>query len=230
MTIQSNTTRLLIVIKECILHYYFQLHFNINVNFTIFYFTLLLFSLMPPHIHTSFRVPPSWLWQKCNRLLRLGRPWGAVTLSWWCEGWYIGRWGARRGLKSKSTKLPRPWSPRGSSPYKENSHGRAGNRTWDLVISSQKLWPLDHELAGQNCSLKKDCRGTKDRTPKLHSPVICCFRHNRLGFLLQVNLWTVANNSYSLWADLCYLHTFPDTCRLTEPVYALWGIRPLDLS
>ena len=41
--------------------------------------------------------------------------------------------------------LPRPWSPRGSSPYKENSHGRAGNRTRDLVISSQKLWPLDHE-------------------------------------------------------------------------------------
>ena len=29
--------------------------------------------------------------------------------------------------------------------HKENSHGRAGNRTRDLVISSQKLWPLDHE-------------------------------------------------------------------------------------
>ena len=31
------------------------------------------------------------------------------------------------------------------SPHKENSHGRAGNRTRDLVISGQKLWPLDHE-------------------------------------------------------------------------------------
>ena len=31
---------------------------------------------------------PSWVWQKCNRLLRLGRPWGAVTLSRWCEWWY----------------------------------------------------------------------------------------------------------------------------------------------
>ena len=30
-------------------------------------------------------------------------------------------------------------------PHKENPHGRAGNRTQDLVISSQKLWPLDHE-------------------------------------------------------------------------------------
>jgi hypothetical protein len=31
---------------------------------------------------------PSWLWRKCNQLLRLGRPWGAVTLSRLCEGWY----------------------------------------------------------------------------------------------------------------------------------------------
>ena len=30
-------------------------------------------------------------------------------------------------------------------PHMENSHGRAGNRTRDLVISSQKLWTLDHE-------------------------------------------------------------------------------------
>ena len=61
---------------------------------------------MPPHVPTNFRGPPSWLWRKCNRLLRLGRRWGAVTLSRWCEGWYIGRWGARRGLKSRSTNYP----------------------------------------------------------------------------------------------------------------------------
>ena len=59
-----------------------------------------VFFLMPPHVHTNFRGPPSWLWRKCNRLLRLGRPWGAVTLSRWCKGWYIGRWGARRGIHS----------------------------------------------------------------------------------------------------------------------------------
>jgi len=34
------------------------------------------------------RGPPSWSWQKRNRLLSLGRPWGAVTLSRWCEWWY----------------------------------------------------------------------------------------------------------------------------------------------
>ena len=33
----------------------------------------------------------------------------------------------------------------GIFPFKKNSHGRAGNRTRDLVISSQRLWPLDHE-------------------------------------------------------------------------------------
>jgi hypothetical protein len=27
----------------------------------------------------------------------------------------------------------------------KNSHGRAGNRTRDLTISSQKYWPVDHE-------------------------------------------------------------------------------------
>jgi hypothetical protein len=27
----------------------------------------------------------------------------------------------------------------------KNSLGRARNRTWDLMISSQKHWPLDHE-------------------------------------------------------------------------------------
>jgi hypothetical protein len=32
---------------------------------------------------------PSRLWPKCNRLLRLGRPWGAVTLSRWGGWWYM---------------------------------------------------------------------------------------------------------------------------------------------
>jgi hypothetical protein len=32
---------------------------------------------------------PSWLWQKCNWLLRCGRPWGAITLSRWGGWWYM---------------------------------------------------------------------------------------------------------------------------------------------
>jgi len=30
-------------------------------------------------------------------------------------------------------------------PFRENSHGRTGNRNRDLMISRQRLWPLDHE-------------------------------------------------------------------------------------
>ena len=52
---------------------------------------------------------PLRLWLKCNRLLRLGRPVGAVTLSrwewWWSERWI---WGARGGLKPNFYQIPRP--------------------------------------------------------------------------------------------------------------------------
>jgi hypothetical protein len=48
-------------------------------------------------------------------------------------------------LNLSSTKLPRPWSPWESSPSKKNPNGRTGNRTRDLMISSRKLWALDHE-------------------------------------------------------------------------------------
>jgi hypothetical protein len=44
-----------------------------------------------------------------------------------------------------STKLPRPWSPLESSPSRRNPHGRTGNRTRDLMISIQKLWPQDQD-------------------------------------------------------------------------------------
>jgi hypothetical protein len=47
-------------------------------------------------------------------------------------------------LNLSSTKLSRPWSPLESSPSRKNPHGRTGNRTRDLMISSQKLLPLDH--------------------------------------------------------------------------------------
>jgi hypothetical protein len=46
-------------------------------------------SPMPPHVPHGLRGLPSRLWPKCNRLLRLGRPWGAVTLSQWGGWWYM---------------------------------------------------------------------------------------------------------------------------------------------
>ena len=57
----------------------------------------------------GLRGPPSWPWQQCNRLLSLGRPWGAVTLSRWCDG-DIGGCSARRALKpNRLLRLGRPW-------------------------------------------------------------------------------------------------------------------------
>jgi hypothetical protein len=100
---------------------------------------------MPPHVPYVLRGLPSRLWPKCNRLLRLGCPWGAVTLSRWGGWWYMNMRYQEGALNLSSTKLTRPWSPWGSSPSRKNPHGRNGNRTRDLMISSQKIWPLDHE-------------------------------------------------------------------------------------
>ena len=43
----------------------------------------------------------------------------------------------------------------GIFPFKDNSHDRAGNRTRHLMISNQRLWPLDHEAGlSFQCSVK----------------------------------------------------------------------------
>jgi hypothetical protein len=44
---------------------------------------------MPPHVPYGLLGLPSRLWPKCNRFLRLGRPWGAITLSRWGGWWYM---------------------------------------------------------------------------------------------------------------------------------------------
>jgi hypothetical protein len=51
----------------------------------------------------------------------------------------------KRGLNLSSNKLPRQWSPWESSPLRKYPHDSTGNRTQNLMLSSQKLWPLDHE-------------------------------------------------------------------------------------
>ena len=57
----------------------------------------------------------------------------------------IGGCSARRALKPKFYQPTQTMVTAGILPFKENSHGRTGNRTRDLMISSQILWPLDHE-------------------------------------------------------------------------------------
>jgi hypothetical protein len=89
-----------------------------------------------------------------------------------------------RALNLNSTKLSRPWSPWGSSPSRENPHGRTGNRTRELMISSQKLWALDHE-AGQSL------RFLNVKLVILN----CCQQHNFHGVRRR---WITHNKAYNI--------------------------------
>ena len=60
----------------------------------------------------------------------------------------IGKWGARRGLKYRSTNYPDHGHHRYPPPTRKIPMVEPGIETRDLVISSHKLWPLDQE-AGQ---------------------------------------------------------------------------------
>jgi hypothetical protein len=76
-------------------------------------------------------------------------------------------------LNLSSTKLPRPWSPWESSPSKKNPHGRTGNRTRGLMISSQKLWPLDLEAG--HTFLYKSCKIATLNSPDLFQLTVMYF-------------------------------------------------------
>jgi len=55
----------------------------------------------------------------------------------------IGGCSARRAHKPKFYQPTQTMVTAGILPIGENSHGGAGNRTQDLVINSQRDWPLD---------------------------------------------------------------------------------------
>ena len=57
----------------------------------------------------------------------------------------IGGCSARRTLKPKFCQPTQTMVTERILPFRENSHGSAGNRIRDLMSSSQRLWPLDHE-------------------------------------------------------------------------------------
>ena len=95
---------------------------------------------------TSWSPPTPRLWLKCNRLLKLGRPVGAVALSrwewWWNERWI---WGNRGALNLISTNYPDHGHHGRLHLSRKRAYCRAGNRTRDLMVSSQELWPPSHE-------------------------------------------------------------------------------------
>jgi hypothetical protein len=121
------------------------LQYFLHQLMNMFFRENVIFFPMPLHVPYGLRGLPSRLWPKCKRLLKLGRPWGAVTLSPWGGWWYMEYEVPGGGLNLSSTKLPRPWSPWEYTLLRKNPQCRTGNQTRDLIISSQKLWPLDHE-------------------------------------------------------------------------------------
>ena len=99
-----------------------------------------------------------------SQIIRYSMSWCAGCLSWWgplqrgdlSRGfnhcWLLlapRNWGFDR--KSNSTNYPDHGHHGDHPPTRKNPHGRTGNRTRDLVISSQKLWPLDHEAGRCTC-------------------------------------------------------------------------------
>ena len=109
----------------------------------------------------------------------------------------------------------------GILPYKENSHGRAGNRTRDLVVSSQKLWSLDHE-AGR----KKDddvvwSGGDRKGSGRGN---LGSLLPNRQCTLRAVHEIVVAleKEYYVFWARVCSL-SYP-ACNAHAPYRHLWPV------
>jgi hypothetical protein len=101
----------------------------------------IFFNPMPPHVLLDFVVfPPGhgssvtdfWGWDAHEAQLRFPDDVSGD----------IGGWSARSALKPKPTQI---MVTAGVLLFKKNFHDRAGNQTRDLIISSQRLWPLDHE-------------------------------------------------------------------------------------
>ena len=102
---------------------------------------------MPPHVLVDFVVlPPGHGWSVTDLW-----GWDAHEAQLRCPddvSGDIGGCSARRAPKPKFYWPTQTMVTGGILPFRENSHGRAGNWTQDLMICSQILWPLDHE-AGQ---------------------------------------------------------------------------------
>ena len=100
---------------------------------------------MPPHVLEDFLVLPPGHGSSVTDFWG----WDAHEAQLHCPdnvSGDIGGWSARRALKLKFYLPTQTMVTVGILPFRENSHGRAGNRNQDFMISSQRLWPLDHEV------------------------------------------------------------------------------------
>jgi hypothetical protein len=99
---------------------------------------------MPPHVLVDFAVLPP----RHGRIVTDFWGWDAHEAQLRCPDDLSGDIGgctARRALKPKFYQPNQNMVTAGILSFKENFQGSAGNRTRDLVFSSQRDWPLDHE-------------------------------------------------------------------------------------
>jgi hypothetical protein len=96
----------------------------------------------PPHVHIDFVVPLPGSGWSVNDVWG----WGAYRAQLCCLD-SVNDDTYKRGVPEAALiyRLPRPWSLWGSYPARENSHSTTGNRTRDLMASSQKFWPPSQE-------------------------------------------------------------------------------------
>jgi hypothetical protein len=144
---------------------------------------------MPPHVrHGLHGLPPGcgrsvtdfWVWDA--REVRLRCP-DEVDGDTWI-------WSTSRGLNLNCTNYPDDGHD-GDPPLSgKNPHGRAWNLTRDLMISSQKRWPLDHEAGRRN----------------IHNNICLIQVQLDVHYILYFFLDNVSSTCFG-----CYLHPSPGT-------------------
>jgi hypothetical protein len=156
----------------------------------------LFFNPMPPHVPYGHRgIHPG-----CGRSVNDFWGWDAYEAQLRCPDevdgdiwiWSVVRWMVIYGygvpggaLNLNSTNYP-DHGHQGDPPLSEkNPHGRAGNRTRDLLISRQKHWPLDHE----DCQIH-ECKGTDITTAGPKQPEFEN-RHLQSNRMLYAFCWII---------------------------------------
>jgi hypothetical protein len=101
-------------------------------------FFVVFYNPMLPHVHHGLRGLPSRLWQKCKLTSEVWMPMRrsyVVPMRWMV----IYEYGVPVGALNLNTNNYPDHSHHGNPPLSgKNPHGRAGNRTRDLMVSSQK--------------------------------------------------------------------------------------------
>jgi hypothetical protein len=101
---------------------------------------------------------------------------------WWMNLWCQG------ALNLISNNYP-DHGHRGRFSYsRKNAHGRAGNRTRDLMVSSQTVWPLDHK-AGLFSDISS-CIQRPTFIWKEYEICVCKFMSSGMLKLFEVQEWS----------------------------------------